>query len=215
MSSSDRPSPRLAAASGEAGAGIPATTATPEGASGSPAELSEFLTRAARGDEIAFARLVDALSPTVFGLARRILRDPTRAEEVAQEVFLQVWQTAARFDPARGHAKSWIMTLTHRRAVDAVRHDQSASDRDRRWGNAGERDFDEVDETVTTRLEHEQVRRCLDGLTGLQREAIALAYYQGYTYAEVATVLEANPATVKTRIRDGLVRLRDCLGVES
>jgi RNA polymerase sigma-70 factor (ECF subfamily) len=173
-----------------------------------------LLVRVARGDEAAFAALYDVLGATVFGMARRVIRDPARAEEVAQEVFLQVWQTAARFDPARGTAKSWVLTLAHRRAVDAVRHDQAATNRENSYDWSPGVDHDQVLETVTIRLEHEQVRRCLDGLTELQREAVNLAYYQGYTYAEVAQVLGANPATVKTRMRDGLVRLRDCMGVE-
>lgn len=174
-----------------------------------------LLQRTARGDEEAFAALYDALSPAVYGMAKRVIRNPARAEEVAQEVFLQVWQTAPRFDPSKGNAKSWVLTLAHRRAVDAVRHDQSATNRDLAYDWSPGIDHDEVVETVTVRLEHEEVRKCLDSLTELQREAINLAYYQGYSYAEVAEVLGANPATVKTRMRDGLVRLRDCLGVES
>lgn len=180
-----------------------------------PVEPDDLLVRVARGDETAFAALYDALGATVFGMARRVIRDPARAEEVAQEVFLQVWQTAARFDPARGSAKSWVLTLAHRRAVDAVRHDQAATNRENSYDWSPGVDHDQVLETVTVRLEHEQVRRCLEGLTDLQREAVNLAYYQGYTYAEVAQVLDANPATVKTRMRDGLIRLRDCLGVEA
>ena len=177
------------------------------------AELTALLTRTARSDEPAFAELYDRMAGLVLGLARRVVRDPARAEEVAQEVFIQVWQSACRFDPAKGSAKTWILTLTHRRAVDAVRRDQSASDREARYDWTGGSYYDEVAEEVTVRLEHEQVRKCLGSLTELQREAVTLAYYQGYTYADVATVLKANPATVKTRMRDGLIRLRDCLGV--
>lgn len=176
-------------------------------------DLNDLLVRVGRGDEVAFAGVYDELGSAVFGLARRVIRDPARAEEIAQEVFIQVWQSAARFDPARGSAKSWMLTLAHRRAVDAVRHDQAATNRENRYDWSNGPDFDHVEETVTITLEHEQVKRCLDGLTELQREAVTLAYYQGYTYAEVAKTLEANPATIKTRMRDGIVRLRDCMGV--
>ncbi|MGA8987546.1 ECF RNA polymerase sigma factor SigK [Aeromicrobium sp.] len=180
-----------------------------------PADLSDLLVRVARGDEVAFAGLYDALGASVYGLARRVVRDPSRAEEISQEVFIQVWQSAVKFDAARGSAKSWILTLAHRRAVDAVRHDQAATNRENKYDWSNGPDFDEVEETVTISLEHEQVRRCMDGLTELQREAVTLAFYQGYTYAEVADTLKANPATIKTRMRDGIVRLRDCMGVEA
>ncbi|MCL3819180.1 ECF RNA polymerase sigma factor SigK [Aeromicrobium wangtongii] len=187
--------------------------ATPEHDAAS--DLNDLLVRVARGDESAFAAIYDALGASVFGLARRVIRDPARAEEIAQEVFMQAWQSAARFDPARGNAKSWLLTLAHRRAVDAVRHDQAATNRENKYDWSGGPDYDEVEETVTITLEHEQVNRCLDGLTELQREAVNLAYYQGYTYAEVATALNANTATIKTRMRDGIIRLRDCMGVEA
>ena len=183
---------------------------------GEPEEtLDELLGRVARADEPAFARLYDRVAGSVYGLARRVVRDPARAEEIAQEALLQVWRTASRFDRDRGSAKSWILTLTHRRAVDAVRHDQASTDRERRYDWSSGRDIDVVEEQVTIRMEHQQVRRCLDSLTDLQREAVTLAYYGGHTYADVAGLLAANPATVKTRMRDGLIRLRDCLGVAS
>ncbi|MGH3423375.1 MAG: ECF RNA polymerase sigma factor SigK [Nocardioidaceae bacterium] len=178
--------------------------------------LGEWLGQTARGDEQAFGRVYDVVGDAVFGLVRRVLRDPTRAEEVTQEVFLQVWQTAHRFDPERGRAKSWIMTLAHRRAVDAVRHDQAATERDNAYDwSGGGREFDQVEESVSTKLEHEQVRRCMGTLTDLQREAVGLAYYKGYTYGQVANLLDANLATIKTRMRDGLIRLRDCMGVSA
>ena len=183
------------------------------GGGGEPERLESLLNRVARGDEEAFSTLYDRISAAVFGMARRVVRDPARAEEVAQEVFLQVWQGANRFDAERGSAKTWILTLAHRRAVDAVRRDQASTDREQRFDWSGGPDYDSVQEEVGTRLEHEQVRRCLQNLTDLQREAITLAYFGGYTYVEVSSLLEANTATVKTRMRDGLIRLRDCLGV--
>ncbi|MDQ3628636.1 MAG: ECF RNA polymerase sigma factor SigK [Actinomycetota bacterium] len=178
-----------------------------------PPSLDELLESTARGDEQAFGRLYDQLSSAVHGLGRRVIRDPARAEEITQEVFLQLWQTAHRFDSSRGSARTWVMTLTHRRAVDVVRRDQSSSDREDRYDWTGGPDVDVVAEAVTARFEHEQVRRCIGSLTDLQREAVTLAYYGGYTYAEVASLLDANLATIKTRMRDGLIRLRDCMGV--
>jgi RNA polymerase sigma-70 factor (ECF subfamily) len=169
----------------------------------------------ARGDEQAFAALYPVLAPRVYGLARRVVRDPAQAEEVAQEALVEVWRTAARFDETKGSATSWALTITHRRAVDRVRSAQAGADRERRVAAASnETPYDDVVEEVTASLEQQQVRRCLGGLTDLQREAITLAYYGGYTYREVAEKLDAALATVKTRMRDGLIRMRDCLGVE-
>jgi len=176
-------------------------------------DADELLALVARGDEQAFGAVYDLLSAGVHGLARRVVRDPVRAEEITQEVFLQVWQGAARFDASRGSARTWVMTLAHRRAVDAVRRDQSSTDRENRYDWTGGAAYDVVDEEVTGRLEREQVRRCLETLTELQKEAVTLAYYGGYTYAEVAGMLEATLPTTKTRMRDGLIRLRDCMGV--
>lgn len=177
--------------------------------------LDELIGRVARGDDAAFAAVYDALAGQVLGLVRRVLRDPAQSEEVAQEVLVEVWRTASRFDPDRGSASTWVLTMAHRRAVDRVRSAQARTDREQRVAlREHERDYDEVSEQVETRLEHEQVRRCLGGLTDLQRESVELAYYQGYTYREVAEVLDVPLGTVKTRLRDGLIRMRDCLGVD-
>ena len=173
----------------------------------------DLLTQVARGDEAAFVKLYDELAPRVYGLCRRIVRDPAQAEEVAQEALVEVWRTAGRYDPAKGSASAWVLTIAHRRAVDRVRAEQASTDRERRVATE-EVPYDDEVEQATARLERQQVRRCLQGLTDLQREAITLAYYRGYSYREVADLLGAGLPTVKTRMRDGLIRLRDCLGAE-
>jgi RNA polymerase sigma-70 factor, ECF subfamily len=177
-------------------------------------DAGALLQRVARGDEAAFERLYELVIGPVFGLVRRVVRDPAQSEEVAQEVMVELWRTAARYSAERGSAMAWIMTLAHRRAVDRVRSAQSAADREERVASGSmSRPFDEVAEQVTQRLEQEQVRRCLGTLTDLQRESIMLAYYGGRTYREVGELLDTPLGTIKTRLRDGLIRLRDCLGV--
>jgi len=175
--------------------------------------LEVVLAAVARGDDAAFGVLYAQAAPAVLGIARRVLRDPAQSEEVMQEVLLELWRTAARFDPSTGSAEAWIMTVAHRRAVDRVRSEQRAADRELRAATASVA-YDEVSDAALTSLEHQRVRRCLEGLTDLQRESITLAYYGGYSYREVAQLLGLAIGTVKTRMRDGLIRLRDCLGVE-
>jgi RNA polymerase sigma-70 factor, ECF subfamily len=174
----------------------------------------DLLLAVARGDQAAFEVLYDRLAPLVHGIVRRVVRDPSQSEEVTQEVLLEIWRTAVRFDPARGAVRSWAATMAHRRAVDRVRSEQAARVRTEKVGIRDQvRDHDEVSETVERRLEYQQVREALSALTDLQREAVELAYFQGYTYRQVAELLGTPLGTIKTRMRDGLIRLRDELGV--
>ncbi len=174
--------------------------------------LAALITRTARGDASAFEELYDQIAAPVFGIVKRVIRDPAQAEEVAQEVLLEVWRTASRFDRARGSAMAWVMTLAHRRAVDRVRSTHRQAERERRTAVSGI-PYDTVAEAVEATLDRERVRRCLAALTELQRESVTLAYYGGYTYGQVAALLGVAVGTVKTRMRDALIRLRDCLGV--
>lgn len=178
--------------------------------------LDELLVRVARGDQQAFSRVYDAVCGPVLGVVRGVLRDPAQSEEVAQEVLVELWRTAARYQPSRGSALTWTLTLAHRRAVDRVRSAQAAVDREQKAARlSGTPAFDDVVEQVEARLEREQVRRCLRTLTELQRQSVTLAYYRGLAYREVAELLAVPLGTVKTRMRDGLIRLRDCLGVNA
>lgn len=181
-----------------------------------PLSKEELLARVARGDELAFGELYDAIAPRVLGLVKRLLVDHAQSEEVSQEIFLEIWQTASRYEATRGGASTWIMTMAHRRAVDRIRSSQAGRDRD---SKIGIRDlavaYDHVAETVEVRMEHERVEKAMLRLTQLQRQAVSLAYYGGYTHSEVAGMLKIPLGTVKTRLRDGLIRLRDELGVAS
>lgn len=174
----------------------------------------DVLAAVARGDRAAFAELYDRSASLVYGVVKRVIRDPAQSEEVAQEVMLELWRTASRFDPLRGSAQTWLLTVAHRRAIDRVRSEQASRDRDDRTGRRDQvRADDEVAEHVELRFEHRQVREALATLTDLQREAVQLAYYGGYTYREVADLLDTPLGTIKTRMRDGLIRLRDAMGV--
>ncbi|MDJ1114952.1 ECF RNA polymerase sigma factor SigK [Microbacterium dauci] len=175
---------------------------------------AELLVRVATGDQSAFAELYDMLSSRVFGLIRRVLVDPSQSEEVLQEVFLEVWQSASTFAPNKGQGRSWILTIAHRRAVDRVRSSQASTDRDVRIGARDAHTPQEgVAEQVELRIEGRRVVRALGTLPDPQREALTLAYFGGYSQSEIAALVGAPLGTIKTRMRDGLSRLREEMGV--
>jgi RNA polymerase sigma-70 factor, ECF subfamily len=177
-------------------------------------DLAGLLARVARGDHAAFELLYGELAGPVYGVVRQVLRDPAQSEEIAQEVLLEIWRTATRFDPAKGSPAAWALTIAHRRAVDRVRSESASSRREEKAAADRASLDDDVADVVAATLDGQRVRRCLDGLTELQRESIKLAYYGGYSYPQVARLLGVALGTVKTRIRDGLIRMRDCLEVD-
>lgn len=181
--------------------------------SSAPRDLEAVVADAGRGDEAAFSEFYDLTSSMLYGIVVRVLRDPTMAEEVTQESYIELWRLAPRFDAAKGSAKSWASTVAHRRAVDRVRSEQARRNREEDDGRKAAAPFDQVSETVVDNADRERVRQSLDSLSPSQREAVTLSYYGGHTYREVAALLDVAEGTIKTRIRDGLIKLRDQIGV--
>jgi len=178
--------------------------------------LGGLLRQSSWGDESAFAQLYDAGAPRLYGLVLRVVRDPAQSEEVTQEAFLEIWRTSTRFDPQRGSALGWMMTIAHRKAVDRVRSAVASGKRDHGYHETNQDvDYDITAEAAHASIEAERVRRALQTLTPAQRSAVELAFFGGYTHTEVATMLGLPLGTAKTRIRDGLIRLRDTLGITS
>jgi RNA polymerase sigma-70 factor (ECF subfamily) len=174
--------------------------------------ITELLVTVGQGNRDAFSDLYEAVSGPVFGLIRRILRDRSMSEEVTQEVFVEIWRNAPRFDPSRGSGAGWILTMAHRRAVDRVRSEQSARDRtDRLMTSQTERPHDAVEESAIRTQEMGAIRAALATLSDAQRQAIVMAYYGGLTQTQIAEALATPVGTIKTRIRDGMSRLREKL----
>ncbi|QIG45047.1 sigma-70 family RNA polymerase sigma factor [Nocardioides anomalus] len=193
---------------------VPDGAPSQEGASSPAPDLVDLLRACGRGDESSFAQLYDATSSRVLGLAVRVVRDPAQAEEVAQEAFLEIWRMSGRFDPAKGSPLGWLLTIVHRKAVDRVRSAEASTRRDTTYTQRNQPvDHDATAEAGLASLEAQRVRGALSTLTDVQREALELAYFGGYTHTEVASMLDLPVGTAKTRIRDGLIRLRDTMGV--
>jgi RNA polymerase sigma-70 factor (ECF subfamily) len=176
----------------------------------------ELMRRTAEGDKAAFAELYELTVPRVFGLVKRLLRDPAQSEEVTQEIYLEIWQNATRYEPSKGAAIGWMITMAHRRAIDRIRASQASRDRDTRIGiRDWQESVDSVADDVETAIESARVREAMGRLTELQRQAVELAYFGGLSHSEVAERLQIPMGTVKTRLRDAMIRLRDELGVGS
>lgn len=196
----------------------PVPDGAPQGApsGNAAARLAELLNRASRGDQAAFAEFYDSTSARAYGLALRVVRNPAHAEEVSQEAYLDAWRSSARFDPDRGSAAGWLLTIVHRKAVDRVRSVEASTNRDETWQRESRAtEHDQTSEAAHASLEAARVRGAVATLTDVQREAVELTYFGGYTHTEVAALLDVPLGTAKTRIRDGLIRLRDLMGVGS
>ncbi len=173
---------------------------------------SELLHAVARGDEQSLAFLYDRYRLILFGLITRILHSRPEAEDVLQDVFIQVWKRAADFDESRGRPFTWLVTLARSRAIDRLR----ALDSRQRTADASVLDMPEaVSDAAEDAFKSEQrevVRKALDELPADQREALVLGYFEGLTQSEIAVKLAAPLGTVKTRMRSGMIKLRELLG---
>ena len=149
----------------------------------------------------------------LHGIVLKVVRDPAQSEEVTQEAFIELWRLAPRYDASRGSVRSWAATLAHRRAIDRVRAEQAGRDRTEREAQKRPIQIDDVAEQVVANIDGTRVRKALARLTDIQRQAVELAYFGGHTYREVAVLLDVAEGTIKTRIRDGMIRLRDELEV--
>ena len=195
----------------EAGLARPAA-----GRQASAARLADLVALSAHGQEDAFAELYDLTAARIHGVALRVLRSADHAAEVTQEVFVEIWRQAGRYSPEKGSVMAWMTTMTHRRAVDRVRSVASEAARDERYAAAtADRAVDYVWADVEQRLNAERVRTSMASLTAVQREAIMLAYFGGYSQSQVAQLLNLPLGTVKTRIRDGMIGLRAAFSATS
>ena len=187
-----------------------------EGAGGRQPSPETLLRLTARGSETAFESLVGRFAPLVYGVALRVCEDRALADEVAQEAFLDVWRTAARYDDAKGSAQAWVVTIAHRRAVDCVRAEQSRTRRERQSTSLLPMvEFDEVSEAIEADGERERLHGCLGTLSRLQDESIRLAFFNGLTHTQISEKLQVPLGTAKARLREGLGKLKLCMGART
>jgi RNA polymerase sigma-70 factor (ECF subfamily) len=173
--------------------------------------LSSLLARASRGDDVAFAELYDAVAARLYGLVVRVVRDPAQAGEVSREAFLEIWRTASLFEEARGSAIDWMTTIAHRRAVDRVRSARAKhEDQGHHVADVGVA-LDAAAAVAGASVEARRARTALGSLGIVERRALELAYFDGHTYSEVATLLGLPPGLAKTKIRTGLTKLAGAL----
>jgi RNA polymerase sigma-70 factor (ECF subfamily) len=171
------------------------------------------MAKSALGDHGAFAELYDLTVRRIHGVVLRVLRSPEHAEEVTQEVYVEVWQQSARYTPAKGSVLAWIATMAHRRAVDRVRSVSSEVTRDHKYAyESVDPEVDRVWDRVAQNHDVDRVRAAMQALTPIQREALTLAYFDGLTQSQIAEQLDLPLGTVKTRIRDALKKLAETLG---
>ena len=175
-------------------------------------DLVSLMQRVQAGDNDAFAALYDELAGVVFGTVKRVLSDPAMSEEVTQEVFVELWRTAARFDSERASVSTWAITLARRRAVDRVRREQSQRDRIERSANQRPQENKLTDDEVVASIESERVSRAVAELPAEQRMVIEMAFLQGDSHGEIAERLGLPLGTVKGRVRLGLKKLGGKLG---
>jgi len=175
-------------------------------------DLTTYIARVADGDQAAFASLYDVLVPSVYGVVKRVLRDPSQADEVTQEIFVEIWKQASRYDVTRGGVRTWAVTIAHRRAVDRVRSEQSHRNRQASVGAASLELQATPEDDAMDADDRSRARAAMATLPSAQREALELAFYDGLTHVQIADRLDVALGTVKTRIRDGLIRLRTTMG---
>lgn len=176
--------------------------------------VDDAFVRVQGGDQAAFADFYDLLSARVFGTISRVLRDPAMSEEVAQEVFVELWRTAARFDAERGNVTAWAVTIARRRAVDRVRREQSQRNRIDELGEQRVAPDDGPADEVVSSMEVTRVRAAVATLPDDQREVIELSFIEGIAHTDIADRLGLPLGTVKGRVRGGLKKLRGQLGSE-